>query len=203
MANPRRRRLIGYDANALTTATFLQRPPMFTRWLAALFLLLPVFATATELARALQSPHYVLLMRHAYAPGVGDPPHYTLERCEGQRLLNDEGKRQQGVQRATVLSSIWCRCTETARLLQFGGVTVEPSLASFFDAPSRATAQNTALKKLLSHAVASKGDKALILVTHHVNIAEFTGQNIGSGDMVLAHVGPQGELLGFKLYPSP
>ena len=67
---------------------------MFTRWLAALFLFLPVFATATELARALQSPHYVLLMRHAYAPGVGDPPNYSLERCEGQRLLNDEGKRQ-------------------------------------------------------------------------------------------------------------
>jgi hypothetical protein len=59
------------------------------------------------------------------------------------------------------------------------------------------------LKKLLSHALATKGDKALILVTHHVNIAEFTGQNIGSGDMVLAHVGPQGQLLGFQLYPSP
>ena len=186
---------------------------MFTRWLATLFLLSPIFATATELARALQSPHYVLLMRHAYAPGVGDPPNYALDRCEGQRLLNDEGKRQatrtgdwlrqQGVQRARVLSSVWCRCTETASLLQFGGVTVEPSLASFFDAPSRAPSQNTALKKLLSQALATKGDKALILVTHHVNIAEFTGQNIGSGDMVLAHVGPQGQLLGFQLYPSP
>jgi hypothetical protein len=40
------------------------------------------------------------------------------------------------------------------------------------------------------------------LVTHHVNIAEFTGENIGSGDMVLAHIGPQGQLLGFTLYPS-
>ena len=186
---------------------------MFTRWLATLFLLLPAFASATELARALQLPHYVLLMRHAYAPGVGDPPNYSLERCEGQRLLNDEGRvqatrigdwlRQQGVQRATVLSSVWCRCTETARLLQFGGVTVEPSLASFFDAPNRAAAQNTALKKLLSQALPTKGDSALILVTHHVNIAEFTGENIGSGDMVLAHIGPQGQLLGFRLYPSP
>jgi hypothetical protein len=88
-------------------------------------------------------------------------------------------------------------------MLQFGGVTVEPSLASFFDAPSRAAAQNTALKKLLSHALPTKGDSALILVTHHVNIAEFTGENIGSGDMVLARVGAQGELLDFRLYPSP
>ena len=107
---------------------------MFTRWLATLLFLFPVFAHATELAQALQSPHYVLLMRHAYAPGVGDPANYSLERCEGQRLLNDEGRvqatrtgdwlRQQGVERATVMSSVWCRCTETARLLQFGRVTV-------------------------------------------------------------------------------
>lgn len=186
---------------------------MFIRWLATLLLLLPAFANSSELAQALQSPYYVLLMRHAYAPGVGDPPNYSLERCEGQRLLNDEGRvqatrignwlRQQGVQRATVLSSVWCRCTETASLLQFGGVTVEVSLGSFFDAPNRAATQNTALKEVLSHALPTKGNKALILVTHHVNIAEFTGQNIGSGDMVLAHIGPQGELLDFKLYPSP
>lgn len=186
---------------------------MFTRWLATLLFLFPVFANATELAQALQSPHYVLLMRHAYAPGVGDPANYSLERCEGQRLLNDEGRvqatrtgdwlRQQGVERATVMSSVWCRCTETARLLQFGRVTVEASLASFFDTPNRAGPQNVALKKLLSQVLPTKGDSALILVTHHVNIAEFTGQNIGSGDMVLAHIGPQGKLLGFRLYPSP
>lgn len=186
---------------------------MLTRWLAAFFLLLPAFASATELAQALQSPHYVLLMRHAYAPGVGDPPNYSLDRCEGQRLLNEDGRRQstrigdwlrqQGVQRATVRSSVWCRCTETANLLRLGAVTVEASLASFFDEPNRAASQNAALKKLLSDALPAKGDSALILVTHHVNIAEFTGENIGSGDMVLAHIGPQGELLDFRLYPSP
>jgi hypothetical protein len=80
---------------------------------------------------------------------------------------------------------------------------VEKSLASFFDEPNRAASQTAALKKLLSDALPAKGDSALILVTHHVNIAEFTGENIGSGDMVLAHIGPQGELLDFRLYPSP
>jgi len=186
---------------------------MLTRWLAAFLLLLPAMADATALAQALQSPHYVLLMRHAYAPGMGDPPNYSLARCEGQRLLNEDGKqqasrignwlRQQGVQKAIVMSSIWCRCTETAGLLGFGAVAVEDSLASFFDEPSRAAAQTDALKKLLSRALPSKNGRALILVTHHVNIAGFTGENIGSGDMVLAHIGPQGELLGFRLYPSP
>jgi phosphohistidine phosphatase SixA len=186
---------------------------MLTRWLAALFLILPAFANANELAQALQSPHYVLLMRHAYAPGVGDPPNYSLDRCEGQRLLNEDGRRQatrigdwlrqQGVQRATVRSSVWCRCTETANLLRLGTVTVENSLASFFDEPNRAASQNAALKMLLSDALPAKGNSILILVTHHVNIAEFTGENIGSGDMVLAHIAPQGELLDFRLYPSP
>ena len=186
---------------------------MLTRWIATLFLFLPVWAGATELADALQSPHHVLLMRHAYAPGVGDPANYSLDRCEGQRLLSEEGKRQatrigdwlrqQGVLRATVLSSVWCRCTETAHLLQFGPITVESSLGSFFDHPNRAASQNAALKKLLAQALPTKGGDALILVTHHVNIAEFAGENIGSGDMVLAQIGPQGQLEGFKVYPSP
>ena len=185
---------------------------MLTRRLFTLSAMLSLAASATEVAQALYTPHYALLMRHAYAPGVGDPPHYTLDRCEGQRLLNDEGKRQavrngewlrqQGVQRATVLSSAWCRCTETATLLGFGGFKVEASLASFFDAPDRALSQTTALKELLATALPNKGERALILVTHHVNIAEFTGENIGSGDMVLAHIGPQGQLLGFRRYPS-
>jgi hypothetical protein len=43
----------------------------------------------------------------------------------------------------------------------------------------------------------------LILVTHHVNIAEFTGENVGSGDMVLAKVNAAGKMLSFKIYPSP
>jgi phosphohistidine phosphatase SixA len=185
---------------------------MFTRRLFTLSALLPLNASASEFAQALHSPNYVLLMRHAYAPGVGDPPNYALDRCEGQRLLNDEGKRQAvrngdwlrqlGVQRATVLSSVWCRCMETAKLLGFGDVTAEASLASFFDEPRSATSQTTALRKLLATVLPSKGNKALILVTHHVNIAEFTGENIGSGDMVLAHIGPQGQLLDFRRYPS-
>jgi hypothetical protein len=48
-----------------------------------------------------------------------------------------------------------------------------------------------------------KGDKALILVTHHVNIAAFTGENVGSGDMVLAKVNAAGKMISFKIYPSP
>jgi hypothetical protein len=38
-------------------------------------------------------------------------------------------------------------------------------------------------------------------VTHHVNIYGLVGENIGSGDMVLAQVNAQGKVIGYKLYP--
>lgn len=168
---------------------------------------------ASELSDRLSTDRYVLLMRHALAPGVGDPPGYSLARCETQRILNDEGQRQavrigqwlrtQGVAQAVVYTSAWCRCTQTAELLGFAPALVEPSLASFFDEPHLATAQNKHLQAFIAQALRVKKERALILVTHHVNILEFMGHNIGSGDMVLAHVNAQGRLLDYKLYPSP
>lgn len=168
---------------------------------------------AADLAERLRRPDHVLLMRHAYAPGVGDPAGYVLERCETQRVLNDQGQAQalrigrwlraQGVQQAQVHSSIWCRCRQTAERLQLGPVTIEPSLASFFDEPQRAPEQNQRLQAFMAKALPAKGGQALILVTHHVNIREFMGQDIGSGDMVLARVDARGQLLDHKLYPSP
>jgi phosphohistidine phosphatase SixA len=167
----------------------------------------------TDLADRLQGHDYVMLMRHAYAPGVGDPHGYTVQRCESQRLLNEEGRdqslrigqwlRAQGVEKAQVHSSVWCRCQQTAELLKFGAVKVEPSLASFFDEPQQATVRNQSLQQFIAKTLKTKGDRALILVTHHVNIREFMGQDIGSGDMVLARVNPRGQLLDYKLFRSP
>ena len=78
------------------------------------------------LSEKLQSSDYVLLMRHALAPGVGDPANYSLEDCKTQRNLNAVGRAQsvfvgewlkkQGVKNAELHSSVWCRCKETAAL---------------------------------------------------------------------------------------
>lgn len=186
------------------------------RWMSWILLCVCVFHVAGhagELADRLKADRHVLLMRHAYAPGVGDPVGYSLERCETQRTLNGEGKsqadrigqwlRSQGVERAHVYSSIWCRCRETAELLKLGPVKVESSLASFFDEPQTGPAQNTRLQAFIAQSLRTKGDAPLILVTHHVNILEFMGKNIGSGDMVLARVNAQGRMVDYKLYPSP
>jgi membrane-bound lytic murein transglycosylase B len=165
------------------------------------------------LSQALKGNRHVLLMRHAHAPGVGDPPGYSLARCESQRTLNEEGKsqatrigqwlREQGVTQARVLSSVWCRCQQTAERLNLGSVEVSPALASFFDDPAQAPKRQQELADLIAQTLPVKGHQALILVTHHVNIRAFMGRDIGSGDMVLAEVNPQGQMINFKIYPSP
>lgn len=170
-------------------------------------------AQASDLSEKLQSSDYVLLTRHALAPGVGDPANYSLEDCKTQRNLDAVGRAQavyvgewlkkQGVKNAELHSSVWCRCKDTAALLNFGEYKVEPALASFFDDMSKAKESNSKLQRFIAGKIKSKGDKALIMVTHHVNILEFMGENIASGDMVLAKVNPKGELISYKLIPRP
>jgi hypothetical protein len=80
---------------------------------------------------------------------------------------------------------------------------VEPALASFFDDMSKVKESNSKLQRFIAGKIKSKGDKALIMVTHHVNILEFMGENIASGDMVLAKVNLKGELISYKLIPRP
>jgi phosphohistidine phosphatase SixA len=170
-------------------------------------------ASASELSEALKKSDAVLLMRHALAPGIGDPAGYKLQDCKSQRNLDATGRAQaqktgqwlkaQGVGNALVFTSAWCRCKETAENLAFGTPVLEPSLNSFFDDMRQGPQSNMNLQKFIVGQLKSKGDKALILVTHHVNIAEFTGENVGSGDMVLAKVNSAGKLVWFKIYPNP
>jgi phosphohistidine phosphatase SixA len=170
-------------------------------------------ASASELSESLKKSDSVLLMRHALAPGIGDPAGYKLQDCKSQRNLDATGRAQaqktgqwlkaQGVGNALVFTSAWCRCKETAENLAFGTPVLEPSLNSFFDDMRQGPQSNVNLQKFIVGQLKSKGDKALILVTHHVNIAEFTGENVGSGDMVLAKVNSAGKLVSFKIYPNP
>lgn len=171
------------------------------------------FTYASDLSEKLTSTEYVLLMRHARAPGVGDPANYTLKDCQTQRNLSPEGRKQaigignwlrkQNINQAHVFSSQWCRCKDTAQLLGFGQYKVEPSLASFFDEMHKAKERNTHLQSLIAEKLNAKGKNALILVTHHVNIFEYMGENIASGDMVLAKVDSNGRLLSYKVIPRP
>ena len=69
----------------------------------------------------------VVFMRHALAPGFGDPANFALGHCATQRNLDNVGRKQAmeigaEIRRSAtnfteVLSSEWCRCNETAELL--------------------------------------------------------------------------------------
>ena len=84
-----------------------------------------------------------------------------------------------------------------------GRVTVEPTLASFFDNMAQAKTQNQKIEQFIASQRQTKGKQALILVTHHVNIYEFMGENVASGDMVLAKVDSNGKMISYKLIPRP
>lgn len=157
-------------------------------------------ATPEALWTALRSGGHVVLMRHAEAPGIGDPAGFRLEDCRTQRNLSAAGREQarrlgqrfrdQGVKIARVLSSRWCRCLETARWLGLGPVEPYPPLDSFFQQSERGPQQTAELRRLVSEA---RSGPALLLVTHQVNITALTGVVPQSGEMVVIRPGGNGD----------
>lgn len=176
------------------------------------FGLFPLVANA-NLVSDLNDGQHVLLMRHADAPGYGDPKGYQLEKCSTQRNLGDYGKKQagligewlknQGITSANVISSPWCRCIDTANLMNVGSVKISPALGSFFDDMSLERQQTKELEKLIQTTLNSNSKAPLILVTHHVNILAYTGKVVNVGDMVLVKVNQNGQYLSHQIYPSP
>ena len=170
-------------------------------------------ASAARLGEILAKPDRILLMRHADAPGIGDPPEHVIGDCTTQRNLGERGLKQaveigewlrgQGVKRAQIFASPWCRCVDTATRLKLGTVTTDESLGSFFNDPQQSAEQTMRLQALVAKALARKDKKALILLTHQVNISAYVGKTIGTGDMVLVKVNRQGRVLSHKVYQSP
>ncbi len=166
-----------------------------------------------DLLKDLTDGQHVLMIRHADAPGVGDPAGYKLDQCATQRNLGEYGRRQsvaigqwladRKVQSAKMFSSAWCRCIDTATLMNKGPVVVESALGSFFDDMRRREAQNLALQTLIASNLKMYPKQPLIYVSHHVNIEAFTGQAIGVGDIVVARVTPEGRYVSHQTFASP
>ncbi|WP_417533937.1 histidine phosphatase family protein [Marinobacterium stanieri] len=141
---------------------------------------------------ALRSPSHFALMRHALAPGTGDPANFTLGRRETQRNLSKQGRlqaqrigalfRENGIESAQVFTSEWFRCRDTAELLGLGAVTPLPALNSFFRNYEQKEPRTEALKRWLSQ---RDMDEPLVLVTHQVNITALTGVYPASGEIVV------------------
>jgi len=144
---------------------------------------------------ALKSGGHAALMRHADAPGFGDPPGFRLDDCSTQRNLSDAGRRQaravgarfreRGIQGVPVYSSQWCRCLETARLLGLGEVTPHPGLNSFFQDAGREEPRTAEAKTLIRRL---RGGSSAVLVTHQVNITALTGVYPLEGEIVVVRM---------------
>jgi broad specificity phosphatase PhoE len=145
---------------------------------------------AGEVALAeLAKPGRVLMLRHANAPGTGDPPHFRLDDCATQRNLDQAGRTQaralgQSLARAgltlgRIYSSQWCRCLETARLLNLGPVEPLPALNSFYERSQDRETRLLALRTFLAGLPIT--GTPVILVTHQVTISAFTGEGVVSG----------------------
>lgn len=147
-------------------------------------------ATAATVSPAdLAKPGRLLMLRHALAPGTGDPPGFRLDDCATQRNLDSIGRTQAtdlgrrlaaaGVTRARIFSSQWCRCLETARLLGHGPVEALPLLNSFYPRPQEKEARIAALRDFIARLPLD--GPPVILVTHQFTINEFTGAGTPSG----------------------
>jgi len=158
-------------------------------------------AEANETLQRLAEPRTHAILRHAIAPGTGDPPGFTLGDCATQRNLDDRGRaqaraigaaiRDTGVTVDHVLTSQWCRSAETAALLDLGPVREEAALNSFFSDRSTEPAQTGALRQLLA---ALPAEETAVLVSHQVNITALTGIYPRSGEVVILRVTEDGGL---------
>ena len=160
----------------------------------AVFLLLwPPGAVGSEtLWQALRQGSAVALIRHAEAPGTGDPAGFRLDDCATQRNLSEAGRdqarrlgnafRQHGIDRALVLTSAWCRAHDTAALLDLGQPEVAPALASLHGRADRRDAQVAELKALIG---SLPPNRALVLVSHQATIAALVNTYPASGEVIV------------------
>lgn len=151
--------------------------------------------------RLLAEPRHHAILRHAIAPGTGDPPDFTLGDCTTQRNLDARGRdqaraigtafRDAGIAVDRVLTSQWCRSAETAELLDLGEVREEAALNSFFADRSTRAAQTAATRALLA---ALPAQETAVLVSHQVNITALTGVYPRSGEVVILRIGDDGRV---------
>ena len=145
----------------------------------------------------------VVLMRHAIAPGGGDPPGFRIGVCSTQRQLSAEGRMQaQAIGRefasrrvpiAQVRSSRWCRANETARRLNLGPVRATPALDSVFTASQAIADRNKRqTERMIRDHRGKRG--VLILVGHQANITDLTGIAPDSGAAVVVRADKNGRV---------
>ena len=158
-------------------------------------LITPIKADLNKnLLNQLEDGGKLIFIRHAYAPGSGDPNNFNLNDCTTQRNLSENGRkqaqligkffRQNKIKIDKVLSSEWCRCKETAEIA-FKDFSTNNFLNSFYSSKYAKNKDNQ-VKALNNYIKKFKSDKNLILVTHYVLISEILNYGPSSGEIIVS-----------------
>jgi phosphohistidine phosphatase SixA len=135
----------------------------------------------------------IVMIRHAYAPGNGDPKNFSIKDCLTQRNLNKRGIKQSKIIGSffklnkipidIILSSEWCRCKDTA-FYAFQSFKTKSFLNSFYDNRFRKN-KDKQIAELKDYIKKWNGQKNLILITHYVVVNELLDIGINSGEMII------------------
>ena len=147
-----------------------------------------------NLINQLEDGGKLIFIRHAFAPGNGDPNNFNLNDCSSQRNLNLIGRKQakdigeffreNKIKIYKVLSSEWCRCKETADIA-FNNYSTNSFLNSFYSS-KYAKNKDKQVEALNDYIKKFKSDKNLIFVTHYVLISEVLNYGPSSGEIVVS-----------------
>ena len=137
----------------------------------------------------------IIFIRHAIAPGNGDPDNFNINDCATQRNLSKNGIIQSKniglffeknkIKIDKVLSSEWCRCKDTAKIA-FKKFKTFNALNSFYDEKFAANESNQ-IEDLKKYIKKWDSDKNLVLVTHYVLISEILNYGPSSGEIVVSN----------------
>tara|TARA_A100001011_G_scaffold393501_1_gene483460 strand:- start:865 stop:1416 length:552 start_codon:yes stop_codon:yes gene_type:complete len=147
-----------------------------------------------KILKYLKEGKKLIFIRHAIAPGNGDPDNFNIKDCSTQRNLDKKGINQSKkigfffksnkIKIDKVLSSEWCRCTDTAKYA-FENFETFDALNSFYDERFAAneTKQINDLKQYIKN---WKSDKNLVFVTHYVVISSIFNTGTSSGEIIVS-----------------
>ena len=147
-----------------------------------------------NLINQLEDGGKLIFIRHAYAPGNGDPADFNLNDCSTQRNLSEDGRKQaqrigeffnkNKIEIDKVLSSEWCRCKETAKIA-FKNYSTNSFLNSFYS--SKFSKNKDKQVKAFNYYIKNlESKKNLIFVTHYVFISEILNYGPSSGEIVVS-----------------
>jgi len=164
------------------------------KFLILILCLVPNISFSNEsLINSLKDGKKIVFIRHAIAPGSGDPKNFDIKQCTTQRNLNEDGKnqskkigdffKQNKIKINKILSSEWCRCKDTAKIA-FGKFETFNALNSFYEARFEKNRLRQ-IKDLKNFISSWESDSNLILVTHYVVIYDLLNSRVSSGEMII------------------